>query len=84
MTKLISKAGKKFNTEWIVDREYRVFFFFFSYLVIFFKALTDLEFPISTVRLFHSFMQHGKKVFLKHFVLGKEGLITEADTNLKV
>ena len=59
-------------------------FFFFSHLVIFFKALTDLEFLISTVRLFRSFMQHGKKVFLKDFVLGKEGLITEAATDLKV
>ena len=29
-------------------------------------------------------MQHGKKVFLKDFVLGKEGLITEAATDLKV
>ena len=58
-------------------------FLFFSHLVIFFKALTDLEFLISTVRLFHSFMQYGKKVFIKGFVLGKEGLITEADTDLK-
>ena len=58
-------------------------FLFFSHLVIFFKALTDLEFLISTVRLFHSFMQYGEKVFIKGFVLGKEGLITEADTDLK-
>ena len=28
-------------------------------------------------------MQYGKKVFLKDFVLYKEGLITEADTDLK-
>ena len=28
-------------------------------------------------------MQHGKKVFLKDFVLDKESLITEADTDLK-
>ena len=27
-------------------------------------------------------MQYGKKVFLKDFVLVKEGLITEADTDL--
>ena len=28
-------------------------------------------------------MQHGKKVFFKDFVLDKEGLITEAYTNIK-
>ena len=28
-------------------------------------------------------MQYGKKVFLKDFVLDKEGLITEADTDFK-
>ena len=28
-------------------------------------------------------MQYGKKVFLKDFVLDKEGLITEADADLK-
>ena len=28
-------------------------------------------------------MPYGKKVFLKDFVLGKRGLITEADTDLK-
>ena len=41
------------------------------------------EFLISTVRLIHSFMQYGKKAFLKDFVLDKGGLITEADTDLK-
>ena len=28
-------------------------------------------------------MQYGKKVFLKDFVLDKEGLITDGDTDLK-
>ena len=28
-------------------------------------------------------MKYGKKVFLKDFVLGKEGLITETATDLK-
>ena len=28
-------------------------------------------------------MQYGRKVFLKDFVLDKEGLIREADTDLK-
>ena len=57
-------------------------FLFFSLFINFLKASTDLEF-ISTVRLFHSFMQYEKKVFLKDFVLDKEGLITEANTDLK-
>ena len=78
MTKLKSKAG---NTEWIIDWEYLVLFF--SHLISFLKALTDLEFLISTVRLFYLFMQYGEKLFLKDFVLDKEGLITEADTDLK-
>ena len=58
-------------------------FLFFSHLINFLKALTDLEFLISTVRSFHSFMQYGKKVFLKDFVLDIGGLITEVDTDLK-
>ena len=58
-------------------------FLFFSHSIKFLKALTDLEFVISTVSLFDSFTQYGKKVFLKDFVLGKEGLITEADADLK-
>ena len=78
MTKLKSKVG---NTEWIIDWEYWVLFF--SYLISFLKALTDLEFLISTVRLFYLFMQYGEKLFLKDFVLDKEGLITEADMDLK-
>ena len=78
MTKLKSKAG---STEWIIDWEYWVLFF--SYLISFLKALTDLEFLISTVRLFYLFMQYGEKLFLKDFVLDKEGLTTEADTDLK-
>ena len=67
-----------------MDHRLRILsFLFFSHLINFFKALTDLEFLISTVRLLHSFIQYGKKVFLKDFVLDKEGLITEADTDLK-
>ena len=57
-------------------------FLFFWHLIDLFKALTDLEFAIQTVRLFHSFMKYGKKVFLKDFVLNKRGLITEVDTDL--
>ena len=81
MTKLKSKADKEFNTERIIDWEY--WYFSFSHLINLFKALTDLEFLISTVRLFHLFMQCRKKVFLKDFVLGKGGLITEVDTDIK-
>ena len=65
----------------VLDWEYWVFFF--SYLIIFLKVLTDLEFLVSTVRLFHLFMQYGKKVFVKDLVLDKESLITEFDTDLK-
>ena len=57
-------------------------FLFFLHLIDFFKALTDLEFVIQTVRLFHSFMKYGKKVFLKDFVLDKRDLKTEVDTDL--
>ena len=46
---------------------------FSSNLIKFFKAQTEFEFLISTVILFHSFMQYGKKLFLKDFVLDKEG-----------
>ena len=46
---------------------------FSSNLIKFFKAQTEFEFLISTVILFHSFMQYGKKLFLKDFVLDKGG-----------
>ena len=81
MTKLKSKADKEFDTERIIDWEY--WYFSFSHLINLFKALTDLEFLISKVRLVRSFMQCRKKVFLKDFRLGKGGLITEADTDFK-
>ena len=60
-----------------------LFFQFFFFQIDFFEVLTDLEFLISTVRLFHSFMQYGKNVFLNDFILGKRGLITGADTDIK-
>ena len=60
-----------------VDHRLRISsFLFFSHLINFLKAPTDLEFLISSVRSFHSFMQYGKKVFLKDFVLDKENLKT--------
>ena len=65
----------------------RFLFFFFSFSFFafdrFFKKLTDLEFFISNVRLFHSFMHYRKKVLLKDFVIDKRGLLTETDTDLK-
>ena len=42
-------------------------FSFFSHLIIFLKAPTDLEFFISTVRLFHSFMQYWEKSIPKGY-----------------
>ena len=72
-----SNAGKDFNTKLIIDWESWVFFF--SHLINYLKSLTDLGFLISPVKLFHSFMQYGKKVFLQDLVLHKEGLIAEAE-----
>ena len=60
-----------------------MFFCFFAYTVIdFLKILTDLAFLIPTLSLFHSFMQYGKIVLLKDFVLVGTGLITEFDDGL--
>ena len=47
--------------------------FFFWHLINFLKAPADLEFLISTVRLFYSLMQ----------LRGNKGLMTEADMALK-
>ena len=41
--------------------------------------LIDLAFLISTLSLFHSFIQYGKNVPLKDFVLVGNGFIIEAD-----
>ena len=49
----------------------------------FLKALTDLKIFISVVRLFNLFMQDEKKVFLKDFILDKEGFIIETVSDLK-
>ena len=45
--------------------------------------LIDLALLISTVRLFHLFIQHGKKYFLNDFVLYRKGLIAEVEADLK-
>ena len=44
--------------------------------------LIDLAFLITTLTLFHSFIQYGKNVPLKDFVLVGSGLIIEADDDL--
>ena len=44
--------------------------------------LIDLTFLIPTLSLFHSFIQYGKNVLLKDFVLVGTGLIIEADDDL--
>ena len=45
--------------------------------------LIDLAFLISTVRLFHSFMQNRKKDMLNNFVLEGKGLMAEVEADLK-
>ena len=45
--------------------------------------LIDLAFLISTVRLFQSFIQYGKKDFLNDFVLEGKGPIAEVEADLK-
>ena len=44
--------------------------------------LIDLAFLIPTLSLFHSFIQNGKDVLLKNFVLIGTGFIIEADYDL--
>ena len=75
MTKLKFKTGKKFNTEWINRlRILSVLFFAFDR---FFKNTNRFRISyFNSLRLFNSFMQYGKKVFLKDFVLDKRGLKT--------
>ena len=64
-----------------MDHKLRIMIFFLAFDR-FFQSI-DLEFLVSTGRLFHSFVQYGKKLFLKEFVLDKKGLITDTDTYLK-
>ena len=45
--------------------------------------LIDLALLILTVRLFHSFIQYGKKDFLNDFVLEGKGLIMEVEADLR-
>ena len=61
-----------------MDHKYKITNFF-SLTIDFLKMLIDLVFLIPTVSLFHSFIQYGRTVILKDFVLVGTGLITEAD-----
>ena len=45
--------------------------------------LIDLALLILTVRLFHSFIQYGKKDFLNDFVLEGKGRIMEVEADLR-
>ena len=65
MTKLKSKVEKEFNTKQ-VDYRLRIIiiFLFFSYVIDFFKILTDLQYLITVATLFHSSMLYREK---KHF-----------------
>ena len=57
-------------------------FLFFSLTVDFLKMLIDLAFLIPTLNLVHSFIQYGKNVLLKDFVLVGSGLIIEVNDDL--
>ena len=46
--------------------------------------LSDLAFLISTLSLFHSFMQYGKNVFLKDFALDGIDFVVEVDADLRL
>ena len=66
-----------------MDHEQKIKNFpFFSLIIEFLKILNDLAFLISM--LFHSFIQYGKNVFLKDFVLNGIVFIIEVDTALRL
>ena len=64
-----------------MDHKYKLtsFLFFFLLTIDFLKMLIDLAFLIPTLSLFHLFIQYGKNVLLKNFVLVGTGLIIKAD-----
>ena len=65
-----------------MDHKYKLtsfLFFFFLLTIDFLKMLIDLAFLIPTLSLFHLFVQYGKNVLLKNFVLVGTGLIIKAD-----
>ena len=58
-------------------------FFFFSVIIIFLKTPICLAFLTSGLRLFHSFIQYGKNVFLNVFDLGVIGFIIVVNADIK-
>ena len=68
MTKLKSKVEKEFNTKQ-VDYRLRIIiiFLFFSYVIDFFKILTDLQYLITVATLFHSSMLYREKSIFERF-----------------
>ena len=63
-----------------MDHKYKIMnFLFFSLTIDFLKIFIDLAFLIPTLSLLHSFIQYGKNVPLKDFVLFGSGLIKEDD-----
>ena len=73
--------GKEFYTNWIINREKRIFLF--SVIITFLKTPICLAFLTSGLRLFHSFIQQGKNVFLKDFDLEGIGFILAVNADLK-
>ena len=83
MTKLKSKAGKEFNTEWIIDWEYWVFFFL--RLIKFLKALTDLEFLYCNCKIIPFIYAIQEKSIFKGFCSWRRRFNNKgwSDTDLK-
>ena len=79
MTKLWSKARKEFYIEQIINTKQSCFFWL---TINFLKMLIDLAFLISTLSLFHQFMQYAKNILLKDFVLVGTGLVIEVDDGI--
>ena len=83
MSKFMFIKVTKLYSKWIqVDHKYEIVGCFFVAYNNFLKMLIDLAFLIPTLSLFHSFIQYGKKVALKGFVLVGGDLIIKADDDL--
>ena len=67
-----------------LDHKYKTksFLFFFFVALDFLKMLIDLAFLIPTLSLLHWFIQYGKNILLKDFVLVGTGLKKETDADL--
>ena len=82
MTKLKSKVGKDFNTEWIIDWANWLSFIFFA-LSQFFQSTNWFWISYFNRKVVQFIYAIREKVFLKDFVLHEGGLITEAGTDFK-